>query len=89
MTIYNKGFNGGFQVFGLNDNNDILILEKLIFANFVINIIPTTISNSVFSDILQGMDKQYTRDKKLEQLLDGVEVKVEPEKKKGFLSRIF
>ena len=28
-------------------------------------------------------------DKKLEQLLDGVELKVEPEKKKGFLSKIF
>jgi hypothetical protein len=45
--------------------------------------------NNVFDDILQGMGKQYSRDKKLEQLLDGVEVEVEPEKKKGFLSKLF
>lgn len=87
MTIHNKGFGSGFQVFGLNDNNDILILEKLVFDNFVINLLPTIAPNSVFSDILQGMDKQYSRDKKLEQLLDGVDV--ETVKKKGFFGKLF
>ena len=85
MIIHNKGFGGGYQVFGLNDNKNILVLEKLVFTNFVSAILPTVVPNNVFDDILQGMGVQYTRDKKLEQLLDGVE----PEKKKGFLSRIF
>jgi len=89
MAIHNKGFGSGFQVFGLNDNKNILVLEKLVFTNFVSVILPTVAPNNVFDDILQGMGKQYSRDKKLEQLLDGVEVEVEPEKKKGFLSRIF
>lgn len=89
MIIHNKGFGGGYQVFGLNDNKDILVLEKLVFTNFVSSILPAVVPNNVFDDILNGMGKQYTRDKKLEQLLDGVELKVEPEKKKGFLSKIF
>jgi hypothetical protein len=89
MAIHNKGFGSGFQVFGLNDNKNILVLEKLVFANFVSVILPTVAPNNVFDDILQGMGKQYSRDKKLEQLLDGVEVEVEPEKKKGFLSKLF
>lgn len=89
MTIHNRGFSGGYQVFGLNDNRDILILEKLVNDNFVVNLLPMVVPNTVFDDILSGMGKQYTRDKKLEQLLDGVELKVEPEKKKGFLSKIF
>jgi hypothetical protein len=86
ITIYNKGFSGGFQVFGLNDNKDILILEKLVYDNFVVNLLPVSTPNSVFTDILGGMGKQYTRDRKLEQLLEGI--KPEPEKK-GFFSKLF
>jgi hypothetical protein len=87
ISVHNKGFSGGFKVFGLNDNKDILILEKLIYNNFVVNLLPAATPNSVFVDILGGMGKQYTRDKKLEQLLEGVEP--ETEKKKGFLSKLF
>lgn len=90
MTIHNRGFSGGgFQVVGLNENRDILVLEKLIFNNFVINLLPATRPNTVFDDILSGMGTQYTRDKKLEQLLEGVEKEKEPEKKKGFFSKLF
>ncbi len=84
ITVHNKGFSGGFRVFGLNDNKDILILENLIFTNFVSSLVPATVPNTVFDDILQGMGKQYTRDKKLEELLG----EIEPEKKKGFFSKI-
>ena len=68
---------------GLQDK-DILILENLIFTNFVSSLVPATVPNTVFDDILQGMGKQYTRDKKLEELLG----EIEPEKKKGFFSKI-
>jgi hypothetical protein len=88
MIIHNRGFSGsGYQVFGLNDSRDILILEKLVNDNFVVNLLPTVAPNTVFDDILSGMGVQYTRDKKLEQLLEGVEP--ETEKKKGFLSKLF
>ena len=87
MMIHNRGFGSGFQVFGLNDNRDILVLEKLVFTNFVTSLLPAVTPNNVFDDILGGMGKQYTRDKKLEQLLEGVEP--EPEKKKGFFERLF
>ena len=93
MIIHNRGFSGGgFQVFGLSDSRDILVLEKLVHDNFVVNLLPTVTPNTVLGDILSGMGVQYTRDKKLEQLLEGVEPEKEnkePEKKKGFLSKLF
>ena len=92
ITIYNKGFSGGFKVFGLNDNNDILVLEKLVYDNFVSKLIPLVRPSTTLGNILGSMGKQYTRNRKLEQLLDGVEeepLKEELIKKKGLFERLF
>jgi hypothetical protein len=93
ITIYNNGFSGGFKVFGLNDNKDIIVLEKLVYNNFVSTIIPVVRPSSTLGSILGGMGKQYTRNRKLEQLLDGVEeslkIEEEPVKKKGLFERLF
>ena len=92
ITIYNSGFSGGFKVFGLNDNNDILILEKLVYNNFVSKLLSLARPSTTLSNILGSMGKQYTRNRKLEQLLDGVEeepLKEESVKKKGLFERLF
>ena len=91
ITIHNVGFSGGFKVFGLNDNNDILVLEKLVYDNFVSKLIPLVRPSTTLGNILGGMGKQYTRNRKLEQLLDGVEepVKEEIVRKKGLFERLF
>jgi len=87
ITIYNVGFSGGFKVFGLNDNKDIVVLEKLVYDNFTSKLITLVKPSSVLTDILGTMGKQYTRNRKLEQLLDGVEE--EPVKKKGLFGGLF
>jgi hypothetical protein len=92
MSIFNVGFSGGFKVFGLNDNKDILVLEKLVYDNFVSKLIPSVRQSTTLGNILGSMGKQYTRNKKLEQLLEGVEeepIKEEPVKKKGLFERLF
>lgn len=92
ITIYNNGFSGGFKVFGLNDNKDILVLEKLVYDNFVSKIIPVVGPSSTLGNILGSMGKQYSRNRKLEQLLDGVEKDQnieDPVKKKGFFDILF
>ena len=87
ITIHNVGFSGGFKVFGLNDNNDILVLEKLVYDNFVSKLIPLVRPSTTLCNILGSKGKQYTRNRKLEQLLDGVEE--EPVKKKRLFERLF
>lgn len=90
ITIYNNGFGGGFKVFGMNDN--IVVLEKLVYDNFVSKIIPLVKPSTTLGNILGSMGKQYTRNRKLEQLLDGVEeepLKEELIKKKGLFERLF
>jgi len=92
ISIYNAGFSGGSKVFGLNDNKDILVLEKLVYDNFVSKLIPSVRQSTTLGDILGSMGKQYTRNRKLEQLLDGVEeepLKEEPVKKKRLFERLF
>lgn len=92
ISIFNVGFSGGFKVFGLNDNKDILVLEKLVYDNFVSKLIPSVRQSTTLGNILGSMGKQYTRNKKLEQLLEGVEeepIKEEPVKKKGLFERLF
>ena len=92
ISIFNIGFSGGFKVFGLNDNKDILVLEKLVYDNFVSKLIPSVRQSTTLGNILDSIGKQYTRNRKLEQLLDGVEeepLKEEPVKKKGLFERLF
>jgi hypothetical protein len=91
ITIYNNGFSGGFKVFGLNDNKDIVLLEKLVYDNFVSKLIPSARPSTTLGSILGSMGKQYSRDRKLEQLLDGVDKQVKEEivKKKGLFERLF
>lgn len=80
MIVYNKGFKSGFQVFGLSESKDILTLEKLVYDKFTSSLIPVISKNSVLGSILGTMGKQYSRNRKLEQLL-GEE---KEEEKKGF-----
>jgi hypothetical protein len=92
ISIYNSGFSGGFKVFGLNDNDNILVLEKLVYDNFVSKLVSLVRPSTTLGNILGSMGKQYTRNRKLEQLLDGVEeepLNEEVVKKKGLFERLF
>lgn len=87
MTIHNTDFKRGFEVFGLNDNRNILILEKLVYEYFVSNLVSLEKPSNTLGSILGTMGKQYTRNRKLEELLDGLEE--ETVKVKGFFERLF